>query len=111
MKALFTDFKSINLFSIFNNGLLIITIMFLFYLMVITPSMLVPYNENFGNKINKASLEELKIFSIQLADWVKISNNSLNSLTTIFFWFGILVIIISCINLYLIKKIKKTNGK
>ncbi len=102
------DLNFISVLSILNKVLLISTAIFLVYIMVATPSMLVPYRGSFGNKINKANLEELKNFSVQLAEWVKISNNSLTSLTTLFFFFGFSVIILLSINMYLIKKLKDT---
>ena len=100
------ELKFISVLSILNKVLLISTAVFLVYMLVVTPSMYAPYEESFDNKINKATFEELKSFSVQLAEWIKISNNSLTSITTLFFWFGISVIIFLCINLYLIKKIK-----
>ena len=104
------ELKFLYTLSILNKVLLICTAVFIIYMIVVTPSMLVPNEESFGNKINNANLEELKEISVQLAEWTKISNNSLTSFTTLFLWFGLAVIIILSINVYLIKKIKEMTG-
>jgi len=93
----------LTIISIFNKILLIVVGCFLLYLTIAIPSFPVPFDNNFYNIINHSNNKELIEFSKQLVHWIKISNDSIHSLSTIMTLVMILLFLLLFVN-YLLNR-------
>ncbi len=100
--------KFIKYFFAVNIFGLAVACIFLFYLMIAFPSMLVPYDDGVY-KITEyhASPDELKILSRRLANWVRFSKDCLIMLSQLIFCSLSLLLIVFAANLIFIQKMKK----
>ncbi len=100
--------KFLKYFFVVNIFGLTAACVFLSYLLIAVPSMLVPYDDgSYKSAECSASFDELKVLSRRLANWVRFSKDCIITLSQVVFWFLSSAIIVFAVNLTFIHKMKK----